>query len=129
MNARVLPSLGRFALPVLAAAALHPLSAQNATTIPVGYIKSVSLGSNSTSNVSANTDVSISLPLKRPVVFASAVASVSGAAVTIQNATFGAGNLTGEPHILEIASGAQEGIMGLITAHNATTCTVDLPAG
>jgi len=129
MNARVLPSLCRLALPVLVAAALHPASAQNATTIPVGYIKSVSLGANSTSNITANTDVSISLPLNRPVVFASAVASVSGSNVTIQNATFGAGNLTTEPHLLEIASGTGEGVAGLITSHNSTTCTVDVPTG
>jgi len=129
MNARVLPSLCRLALPVLVAAALHPASAQNATTIPVGYIKSVSLGANSTSNITANTEVAVSLPLKRPVVFASAVASVSGANVTIQNATFGAGNLTTEPHLLEIASGTGEGVSGVITSHNSTTCVVDLPSG
>jgi len=130
MNARVLPSLCRLALPVLVAAALHPASAQNATTIPVGYILANSQNSTSSiGTVPPDTDVDISLPLKRPVVFASAVDSVSGSAVTVQNATFAANQLTTTPHLLEIASGSGEGVSALISSHNATTCTVDLPNG
>jgi uncharacterized protein (TIGR02597 family) len=126
------PPLRIFAVLLLAnAPAAFPTRAQSqVTTAPVGYMAPVSMNATGSSkSIPANTDVSISLPLVRERAFTGKVASQSGNSVTIDGAAFTSAQFLAEPHVIEIGSGNQEGVMGLLVSHNATACTASLQNG
>lgn len=112
--------------------ALFAVGALNAaTTTPVGY---VSLGDTTPGQaaVKANTEVTISVPLLRPAVNFGKVASVSGAVITLVG-EIPAGEYNapadGAPFLVEVTSGAKEGLFVLISSNTATEITVALGGG
>jgi uncharacterized protein (TIGR02597 family) len=105
--------------------ALFAVGAANAAvTDPVGY---VTLGDTTVGqpSIKANTDVYISIPLLKSSVFAGQVASVAGNVITISG-TPALGSLAtpAAPHVVVIENGTKSGLIGLITANDASTITV-----
>ena len=103
-----------------------------AYTTPVGY---VSLGDTTVGQpaIKAFTDVSISIPLDRsPQVgstqYVGQIASIAGDVITLSG-TPALGDLTTIPHTVKIGSGANSGLIALITANTATTVTVSVQPG
>lgn len=96
-------------------------AADAAATDPVGY---VSLGNAGT--VPGLTDMSVAIPLDRPVEFAGTVLSVSGSDLNFSGTPgFTAGAFTATvPYIVKIESGAKAGLVALVTANDVDTTTV-----
>lgn len=118
-----------YSLLLAAASAGMAFGAETAYTTPVGY---VSLGNTtpSQSAVAANTEVRISIPLDREVVFQGVVdtAGVTGSTIPFAG-TPALGNLTTVPHIAIIANGAKSGLVGLVTANTANSVTIQTQSG
>lgn len=109
------------------------MGAETAYTTPVGY---VSIGDTTTGQpaVKATTDVAISIPIGRATEFAGAVASTTSTTITVSgtpawtaNQWAPAGGAT--PYLVTVKSGAQAGLIGLVTANTADTLTVTVQTG
>ncbi|MDB6079513.1 MAG: hypothetical protein JWO82_3260, partial [Akkermansiaceae bacterium] len=109
--------------------AVGAASAATTTTTPVGY---VSLGDTTAGQpaVKANTDSIISIPLARESDFTGTAASVAGNVVTIAGTpAWTATQFTATPYYFVVTGGAQQGLIGLVTANTTNTVTVSTVAG
>ena len=95
----------------------------SSTTTPVGYVSLGNAGS-----VPADTDVTVSIPFFKPAVNAGTIASISGADIDIAGSP-ALGTLTTVPHVLVIENNVKSGVIGLITANDSDTVTVELQPG
>jgi uncharacterized protein (TIGR02597 family) len=110
---------------LLAAAAACSLANAQTTayTTPVGY---VSLGGTQFMQpaVDAETDQTISLPLKNAAVFSGEAASSSSTSISFSGTPFSNLELVATPHIVEVTSGPKAGLQGLVTAATSSALTI-----
>ncbi len=96
-------------------------------TVPVGIVKlgDTTVGEDS---VKANTDVRISIPFLKPAKVTAGVSSISGSTVTLQNILGSIPTIspTLPPYYLVIESGANAGLIAMVSGSTSTTVTVNL---
>jgi len=101
--------------------------AQTAFSKPSGYVTLGNADSNpATPDVPADTDVTVSIPFERDSEFSGNVTGVSGNVLSFANAGFTANQFVSSvtPYQITITSGAQAGLIGVISANSATSITV-----
>jgi len=100
-------------------------------TDPVGFVKlgnTAADGGVTIDAVPPNTDVRLTIPLERQIEFSGTVSATTPNSVTFNGSPSWATDLwtpaTGEPYTAIIASGAENGVRGVITSHTADTLTM-----
>lgn len=116
-------------IPLTALAALAASGSIHAQAYskPSGYVTLGNADNNpATPDVPANTDVTVSIPFERPSEHSGKITAVSGNILSFDAADFNVDELvsTTTPYQITITSGAQEGLIGVISANTASSVTI-----
>lgn len=110
----------------IAALAFSLTASQAVETDPVGFVSVT---------VPANSDAVLAIPMNRASEFKGVISSIAGSVITVTGSPgwtinqFSPGTTANKTYALQIASGANEGMIGKVTANTANSVTVQLEPG